>query len=119
MTQTNADRGRWSTIGAVLISAAALLFAAPAAADQADDLFIAGLQKGGIAVPDRSNMIAMGHTVCGELAKSKPPTAVVMSLVESTEMSTKEAGYFVGVSVAAYCPQYRSAMGPSGHPPGA
>jgi len=109
---------RWSTGGVALLCTAALLTAAPASADQNDDGFVAALQKGGITVPDRNTAITMGHNVCGELAKGKPRTAVVMSLVESTDLSSRDSGYFVGVSVAAYCPQFKPGIGPSTPAPG-
>ncbi len=118
MTRTNVDRGRWSTIAAVLISAAALLFAAPASADQADDAFIAALQRGGIVVGNRDNAIALGHSVCDKLGKGAIPSAVVATL-EGSNFSAKEGAYVVGVSIAVYCPQFKGAVGNSGPPPGA
>jgi hypothetical protein len=30
-----------------------------------------------------------------------------MGIVKDTDLSPKQAGYFVGVSVSAYCPQYK------------
>lgn len=46
MTHTKAGRAAWPAACAVVLSAAALLCAAPAAADEADDAFLAGLAKG-------------------------------------------------------------------------
>jgi len=106
MTRTNVGPVRWSAIGAVVLSAATLLCAAPASADQTDDDFVDALQKGGIVVNNRDAAIAMGHTVCGELEKGKRASAVVMTL-QGSNFSAKEAAYVVGVSVAAYCPQYK------------
>ena len=103
----NVGRGKWSAGCAAVLSAAALLCAAPASADQMDDAFVTALAKDGIAIPDRGNAIAMAHTVCAGFDKGQPSTALAMGIVRDTALSPKQAGYFVGVSVAAYCPQYR------------
>jgi hypothetical protein len=36
-----------------------------------------------------------------------------MRLVKDTSLTPKQAGYFIGVSVSAYCPQYKGATDPS------
>ena len=100
-------RGKWSAGCAVALSAAALLCAAPASADQMDDAFVAALAKEGIAMPDRDNAITMAHSVCAGFDNGEASTALAMSLVRDTDLSAKQAGYFVGVSVSAYCPQYK------------
>jgi hypothetical protein len=100
-------RGKSSAGCAVALSAAALLCAAPASADQMDDAFVAALAKNGIAMPDRDNAIATAHSVCAGFDKGEASTALAMGLVKDTDLSPKQAGYFVGVSVAAYCPQYK------------
>jgi hypothetical protein len=100
-------RGTWSAACAVALSAAVLLCAAPASADQMDDAFVAALAKNGIAIPDRDNTIALAHTVCAGFDKGAASTALAMGLVKETDLSPKQAGYFVGFSVSAYCPQYK------------
>jgi hypothetical protein len=103
MTRT----GKWSTVSAVLLSAAALLFAAPASADKSDDAFVAALAKGGIVTTDRSTAIAMGHTACAGFDRGETSTFLAMKLMNDNDLSLKQAGYFLGVSVSAYCPQYK------------
>jgi uncharacterized protein DUF732 len=100
-------RFKWSAARAAALSAAALLSAAPASADQLDDAFVAALTKNGITMPDRGGAIAMAHSVCAGLDRGEPSTALAMGLVKNTDLSPKQAGYFVGVSVSAYCPQYK------------
>jgi hypothetical protein len=100
-------RGKWSAGCAAALSAAGLLCAAPASADQMDDAFVAALSKNGITIPDRANAISMAHSVCAGLDKGEPSTALAMGIVKDTDLSPKQAGYFVGVSVSAYCPQYK------------
>ena len=102
----NVGRGKWSASCAAVLSGAALLCAAPAAADPMDDAFVGALAKNGIAFPDRGNEIAMGHSVCAGFDRGEASTGLAMRLVKDTDLSPKQAGYFVGVSVSAYCAQY-------------
>jgi len=93
-------------IGAVVLSAAALLSAARAAADQTDDAYIASLQKYGIAVTNRDQAIATGHMVCSGLDKGQSRANLVLSIIKDTTLSARSAGYIITASVASYCPQY-------------
>jgi hypothetical protein len=99
--------GKRRTFCAIFLSAAALsmVFMAPASADQTDDAFVAALANGGISVPDPSNAIAMAHTVCAGLDANQPVSLVAMKLMKDTNFTPKQSGYFIGLSVAAYCPQ--------------
>lgn len=113
MTRTNVGLGKSSTICAVLLSAAALLPAAPASADESDDAFIAALDNNGIDINDRNTAITMGHNVCAGLDKGQDSSVLVLKVINDTNLSARQAGYFVGVSVAAYCPQYKGTLNPS------
>jgi Protein of unknown function (DUF732) len=101
----NGGPAKWSTVCAVLLSSA-LLCAAPASADATDDAFVAALGKGGIAVADRNTTIAMAHAVCAGFDKTNKSSILAMKLMKGTDLSLKQSGYFVGVSIVAYCPQY-------------
>ncbi|MCV7381664.1 hypothetical protein BST11_22650 [Mycobacterium alsense] len=107
MTRTAVGAARWSAFGAVLLSAAALLGAAPAAADPTDDAFLAALAKNGITISNPDTALSMARKVCTGLDNGQPSTALAMRIVKDTDLSPRQAGYFVGVSVAAYCPQYK------------
>jgi hypothetical protein len=102
----NGGLGKWSTVCAVVLSAAALLSEAPASADPTDDAFVAALAKEGIAVADRNATIAMAHTVCAGLDKTNKSAVLAMKLMRDTDLSLKQSSYFIGVSISAYCPQY-------------
>ncbi|OBI82943.1 DUF732 domain-containing protein [Mycobacterium sp. 1245805.9] len=107
MARTNAGPAKWSTACGVVLAAAALLGAAPAAAEPIDDAFVAALARNGISMSDRGTAVSMGHSVCAGFDKGEASTAVAMGIVKDTPLSPKQAGYFVGLSVAAYCPQYK------------
>jgi hypothetical protein len=99
--------GKWSTVCAVLLSAAALLSAAPASADATDDAFVAALVNYGIVNADHNTAIAMGHTVCAGFDKNEKSSVLAMRLKKETNLSLRQSSFFVGVSVSAYCPQYK------------
>ena len=107
MADTNLGPGKWSTFIAVLSSAAALLSAAPASADETDDAFIAALENYGIDINDHNAAITMGHNVCAALHNGHDESFLVLDVIHDTHLSARQASYFVGVSVAAYCPQYK------------
>ena len=97
---------RWFCAG--FLSAAALVSIvsmAPASADQIDDAFVAALAKGGITMPDPNTSIAMAHTVCAGLDANQSTSVLAMKLMKDTNLTPKQSGYFIGLSVAAYCPQ--------------
>ncbi len=113
MPRTSSRFGTWSTACGVILTAAAVLSAAPASADSVDDAFVAALANHGITVADRGSAIAMAHNICGGLDKGQASSVMAMRLVRETSLTAKQAGYFVGLSVSAYCPQYKGATDPS------
>jgi hypothetical protein len=97
----------WSTAFAALLCAAAPLSAAPASAEPIDDAFVAALAKDGIVIGDRDSEIAMGHTMCAEFDENAKSSVLAMKLRKDTNLSLKQSSFFVGLSVSAYCPQYK------------
>ena len=107
MTHLKLGVGKWSTACAVFLSAAALVSAPPASADDTDDAFIAALASRGIIMPDPDTAIAMAGTVCAGLDANQTIPIVAMKLMRDTNLSPRDSGFFIGLSVAAYCPQYK------------
>ena len=91
---------------AVPLCAAALYLAAPASADPNDGPFVDALVKNGIVVPDQNAAISMAHSVCAELDQSNKSSVLAMKLMKETDLTMKQSGYFIGVAISAYCPQY-------------
>ena len=100
------DGTKRSITCAVLLFVAALPFAAPAPADPNDAAFVDALAKGGVALPDDNAAIAMAHTVCAGLDQRAKTSLLAMKLMKDTDLSMKQSGYFIGVAISAYCPQY-------------
>ncbi|OBK50619.1 hypothetical protein A5655_25190 [Mycobacterium sp. 1081908.1] len=103
--------GTWSTVIAALLSAAAPLFAAPASADSNDDAFIAALASQAIPIPDNNVAIQMGRNMCALLDQGTTRPLLVMKLMKDANLSARQAGFFLGLSSSAYCPQYRTTAG--------
>lgn len=113
MAHLKAGFGKWATACAIAVSAGALACATPAAADGADDAFLAGLDKGGITMFDDDNAIATAHAVCTSIQANPNVSMLAIRLTKQTPLSAKQSGYFIGLSVASYCPQYKDDIDPS------
>jgi Protein of unknown function (DUF732) len=107
---------KWSTTCAVLISAIAVLFTAPASADTTDDAVVNTLANQGIVITDRDTTIATAHQVCDGLDKHYKSTVLAVRLVRDTDLSLSQSSYFIGVAMSAYCPQYKGRTGSTQSP---
>lgn len=113
MAHLKAGFGKWATACAIVLFAGALACPAPAAADGADDAFLAGLDKGGITMFDDDDAIATAHAVCTSIEANPNVSMLAIRLTKQTPLSPKQSGYFIGLSVASYCPQYKDDVDPS------
>lgn len=83
-------------------------------ADPADDdaKFLAALSSRGITYASPEVMIAAGHAACAELDRGETPGRVAYDVMNNKDVLTASnlgahhAGFFVGASIAAYCPKY-------------
>jgi hypothetical protein len=83
--------------------------AAPTAhADYAVDTsnFLGALTSKGITFASRPAAIAAGHEVCDELDQGKQASDVGNDVMTQTNLDGYHAGFFVGVSIAAFCPRH-------------
>ena len=83
--------------------------AAPTAhADYAVDSsnFVGALTSKGITFASRQSAIAAGHEVCNELDQGKQASDVGNDVMTQTNLDGYHAGFFVGVSIAAFCPRH-------------
>jgi hypothetical protein len=81
--------------------------AAPTAhADAVDDTFLAALKSKGINVTTSQAAIIAGHEVCDELDLGRQPSDVANDVQKNSNLDGYHAGFFVGVSIAAFCPRH-------------
>lgn len=88
----------------------AVLAAAPAAhADGIDGQFLNALQSKGINFATPQAAIMAGHQVCDELDQGRQKGDIATSLGNGGVLDGYHAGFFVGLSIAAYCPRHHGA----------
>jgi hypothetical protein len=94
-------------MAATLMTAALFGAAVPTVrADANDDKFLPALQSQGITYQSPEAAIAAGHHVCEKLDQGETETQVAQDVIDNTDLDPYHAGYFVGASVGAYCPQF-------------
>ncbi|OBH18799.1 MULTISPECIES: DUF732 domain-containing protein [unclassified Mycobacterium] len=112
MTRTQIrNPGLLGLLVAVGVVPAAGLLGVPAAtptanASAADDAFLAALTAKGINYESPETAIRSGHLVCQELESGESPQQVANDVMTNSHLDGYHAGYFVGVSIRAYCPKY-------------
>ena len=96
-----------------LVLAVALLsvvaVAAPTAhADYAVDSsnFLGALSSRGITFASGQSAIVAGHEVCDELDQGRQASDIANDVMTQTNLDGYHAGFFVGVSIAAFCPRH-------------
>jgi len=82
--------------------------AAPAAhADAADGSnFVGAISAKGITFASGQAAVVAGHEVCDELDQGRQASDVASDLMKESNLDGYHAGFFVGVSIAAFCPRH-------------
>ncbi len=71
-----------------------------------DASFLASLRSAGVVYANPSQAIAIGHSVCGQMAKGKSGPQLVSDLqIDNPGLSTDHASVFVALAAKFYCPQ--------------
>ncbi len=77
-------------------------------ANGVDDAFLNAVKSKGINFASPQATIIAGHQVCDELDNGRQKSDIASELTYSSNLDGYRAGYFVGVSIAAYCPRHHS-----------
>jgi hypothetical protein len=81
--------------------------AAPTAhADAVDTNFLGALSAKGINFASGQAAIVAGHEVCDELDQGRQASDVANDVMQQSNLDGYHAGFFVGVSIAAFCPRH-------------
>lgn len=97
-----------SLLLAALFTLATVAAAPVAQADAVDNQFLNALQSHDINFGSPQAAIQAAHRVCDELDSGRPKADVANEVTGSSNLDGYHAGYFVGVSIAAYCPRHHS-----------
>ena len=91
-----------------LLSVAALT--APCAnADSVDASFLNALQSKQIHFASAQAAVVAGHQVCDALDGGRASGDVANDVMQQSGLDGYHAGFFVGVSIAAFCPRHNGA----------
>jgi len=77
-------------------------------ADAVDNAFLSAVNSKGINFASPQAAIIAGHEVCDELDLGRQKSDIASDMMGNSKLDGYHAGFFVGVSIAAYCPRYRS-----------
>jgi len=81
--------------------------AAPTArADAVDGNFVNALNSKGITFASQQAAIVAAHEVCDELDSGRASSDVANDVMQQSSLDGYHAGFFVGVSIAAFCPRH-------------
>jgi uncharacterized protein DUF732 len=101
--------------GFILVAVVALplsvmaLTAPSARADVVDTNFLNALQSKGITFASGQAAVIAGHQVCDALDGGRAASDVANDVRQQSGLDGYHAGFFVGVSIAAFCPRHTGA----------
>ena len=97
-------RGKF--IFATVVAGAALAtgLAAPAYADDTDEIFVGVLDDEGIPYTSASDAILVANGVCAFLAEGNTLEDATVEVMNESGLGVEQSGFFVGAATAAYCP---------------
>jgi Protein of unknown function (DUF732) len=100
-------RARLSTDLVLTLLGLATVVSPTANADAVDNLFVTAVKNKGIEFASPQAAIVAGHEVCDELDIGKQKSDIASEVMTNSNLDGYRAGFFIGASVAAYCPRYR------------
>jgi Protein of unknown function (DUF732) len=68
--------------------------------------FLGALTSRGITFASKQAAIAAAHEVCDELDQGKQASDVANNVMTLSNLDGYHAGFFVGASIAAFCPRH-------------
>jgi hypothetical protein len=99
-----------ASLAALVTLLSLVAVAAPAAhADAVDGNFINALNSRGITFASTKAAIVAAHEVCDELDSGRASSDVANDIMQQSSLDGYHAGFFVGVSIAAFCPRHQGA----------
>ena len=104
-----------AVVGAAAVAStlglAAIASAGTAAASAIDDVFIDVITEEGIQPPSAEEAIGVAHDVCSVIDGGGDLYVAISSVSEYTELEFEDSAFFVGASIATYCPEHEGVIG--------
>lgn len=98
-----------TAVGAAAIGLA-VATAGTAGANTKDEAFIAQMESIGVTFSSPQVATQQAQLVCKKLASGETGTEIAEEVLSQTNLTTKQAAYFVVDATKAYCPQYASQL---------
>ncbi|WP_423202323.1 DUF732 domain-containing protein [Mycobacterium decipiens] len=98
-----------TAVGAAAIGLA-VATAGTASANSTDEAFIAQMEAIGVTFSSPQAAAQQAQLVCKKLASGETGTEIAKEVLSQTDLTTKQAAYFVVDATKAYCPQYASQL---------
>ncbi len=99
-------RGKFLFSVAVAGAALATGLAAPAYAEEADDIFVSVLDGEGISYPSAEDAVLVANGVCAYMSEGNSLEDAVGEVMKETGLELEQSGFFVGAAAASYCPEH-------------
>jgi hypothetical protein len=93
----------------VLPLSVAAITVASANADAVDASFLKALESKQISFASAQAAVVAGHQVCDALDGGRASSDVANDVMQQSGLDGYHAGFFVGVSIAAFCPRHTGA----------
>lgn len=103
-------RSLWAGLAALVALLGLMGVTAPTArADAVDKNFVNALNSRGITFASPQAAIVAAHQVCDELDAGRASSDAANEVMQQSSLDGYHAGFFVGVSIAAFCPRHAGA----------
>jgi uncharacterized protein DUF732 len=99
-----------TTVAASTLGLAALASAGVASAGSMDDTFLSVLSDEGIKPSSSKEAIKTAHAVCAVFDEGLTLVDAVSAVSDYTGLAMEDSAFFVGASVASYCPEHEDAI---------
>jgi hypothetical protein len=96
--------GRIIFAAGVAAAGLALGTAAPALADENDDIFISVIDDEAIPYSSAENAIGLAKAVCEYAAAGQAPEQIAVEISGPANWTIEQSGFFVGAATQVYCP---------------
>lgn len=77
-------------------------------ADAVDDAFLSELRSKSINFASPQAAVVAAHEACDELHLGRTPPQVATEVTRNSNLDGYHAGFFVGLAIHTYCPQFAS-----------
>ena len=90
---------------------AALASTGVASASTVDDTFISVITDEGIKAPSAKEAIGVAEDVCSILDNGGDLLDAVSAVADYTDLEFEDSAFYVGASIASYCPEHADVIG--------